>query len=106
LLAQPAGAGGGGAQIDDGRGPQSAQSLQMSQRAYSEPWPPSSQSLSDAWKHVLMQMPLPSYGGYGGYATVHSAAERGPQSWQSEQWSHRPYSEPWPPSSQSPSEAW
>ena len=50
------------------RGPQSMQSVPMLQIEYSAPGPPSSQSLSDAWKHVLLQPVLPA--GAGGGAVV------------------------------------
>ena len=41
------------------RGPQSTQSEPRSQRLYSAPWPPSSQSLSVEYPHVLAHVVVP-----------------------------------------------
>ena len=111
------------------RGPQSAQSVHAVQVVYSEPEPPSSQSPSEAKRHVLMHVPPPGGAGGGGeggcaggdgggYSTPGDGGVRGglgspaqlpgsrvPQSKQSLHAVQVVYSEPEPPSSQSPSEA-
>ena len=112
---EPGGPGGGGlapaVHEPASRGPQSAQSWHALHVEYSEPAPPSSQSPSEANTHVLRQVPEPGGPGGGGEGggglapTVHEPASRGPQSAQSWQGPHDEYSEPRPPSSQSPSEA-
>ena len=86
------------------RGPQSRQSVPHAQAAYSAPEPPSSQSVSEVWMHVLVQPTVTgSAGGAGGDATP---GARGPQSLQSLPREHTLNSAPGPPSSQSLSEAW
>ena len=106
------------------RTPQSVQSEPRAQLKYSEPGPPSSQSLSEAKLHVFVQA-----GRLGlshrprrvmvvalGHAVSiirhmphekpasHAGAVRGPQSAQSLPNPHKVDSEPAPPSSQAPSE--
>ena len=110
------GRGGGGLwlKVQPERGPQSAQSVQGKQIAYSLPAPPSSQSPSEAKMHVLTHVPEPGgpgggggrRGGLGGGGErMQDEEEREPQSTQSVHGVQTPYSEPAPPSSQSPSEA-
>ena len=81
------------------RGPQSSQSLPSGQIENSEPGPLSSQSLSEAYMHVL---PHPGVCGSGGGAGGNGT--RTPQSWQSLPCGQMAYSAPGPPSSQSPSD--
>jgi len=118
---EPGGPGGGG----DGDGgakvkeqpvrvPQSVQSVHGVHTEYSWPLPPSSQSPSEAYRHVSTHVPEPGgpggggggrpEGGGGGLAPQLSAS-RGPQSLQSVHAVQSEYSNPVPPSSQSPSEA-
>ena len=59
------------------RGPQSVQSVHAEQSEYSEPAPPSSQSPSEAWTHVLTQPGGPGGGEGGG-----SDWEGGEEVWQ------------------------
>ena len=102
------------------RTPQSLQSVHAVHEAYSEPSPPSSHSPSDAKAHVFTHVPLPGgpgdgggdgdagggrggrFGALGGRGSQ-LPGSREPQSAQSWQASHEPYSLPLPPSSQSPS---
>ena len=104
------GDGGGGSDVEK---PQSAQSVPMAHRAYSDPLPPSSQSESEAHRHVFTHGSevrggggrgdcggdalCGVCGGSGGEATK----VRGPQSKQSVPRRQRKYSLPGPPSSQS-----
>ena len=93
-----------------GRGPQSSQSVPYAQNEYLEPGPPSSQSVSDEWKHVFKQViPGGVAGGGGGAGGAGGGGEstgRGPQSSQSVPYAQIAYLEPGPPSSQSVSDEW
>ena len=82
------------------RSPQSKQSLPSAQRPYSSPAPPSSQSVSEACTHSLLQPGLP--GGCGGGGAGPCDTGRRPQSKQSVPHAQFSYSEPSPPSSHSP----
>jgi len=106
------GLGGGRVHEPGRRGPQSAQSVQGEQNAYSFPTPPSSQSPSPAKMHELEHVSwVPGGNGGGGEGRgggglwLKEQPERGPQSAQSVHGVQMPYSAPLPPSSQSPSEA-
>ena len=116
----PAPGGGDGRKTQLVRGPQSAQSVHAAQIEYSPPAPPSSQSPSEAKRQVFTQVPEPGgpgggesaggggggaggAGGRGGGGETKTQCARMPQSLQSVHAEHALYSEPAPPSSQSPS---
>lgn len=111
----------GGDAIGEGvgaRGPQSVQSVPRSHMAYSLPRPPSSQSPSEATRHVLEHVGSDTGEGGGGRLVGGAMGEKAtgggdefgfgsvgrlPQSTQSVPRSHEANSAPAPPSSQSPS---
>ena len=84
-----AGAGAGGGEPPEVRGPQSVQSVPRAQSTNSEPGPPSSHIPSDEKLQV----------------SVHRGEVRGPQSVQSVLYSQEADSAPKPPSLQTPSDA-
>lgn len=99
------------AQLPGSLGPQSAQSSHGEHVENSLPCPPSSQSPSDAKRHVFRHSPDPGGpggggagdGGDGGCTVKSPQCARGPQSAQSVHAEHDEYCEPLPPSSHSPS---
>ena len=95
--------GGGGGTLE--RGPQSEQSSPNEHAANSEPGPPSSQSPSDVNEHkASLEHSCRDPGGSGGGGCGDGDTVRQPQSSQSVPMEQDEYSEPAPPSSQSPSD--